>query len=278
MGKGKRNKEQKTDKLRAAEQEEVKAKEKTRNRKPFLARFYDKLMPGEYTKEQDRNHALALFAVIVVVLAVVGVSWWMVTESQKDSVSSKLLIPSTAYSAGQLDNVVESLTSQGFKNIGVEEDGDVVAYGRESMVRDYKMSYKEKHVDPAAKNLTNDYSNLGVAKIDLTEDRKTMTIYTYTQDPLDPDIMAPIMRDSGIADLISKYGIWCRMINDGEPMEIVFKDYLREETYYTSQRQSADMIVADLEKERNQKEREAASNNEGPEKQEAGSGQEDAAE
>lgn len=215
--------------------------------KPFLARVFDAVKPGEYSEEEDLTHVRLIWGILAVAALIVVVCCFIIVQANQKSVEATLLIPSTSYARGQEQTVKESLEGNGFKDIQFEEDGDVIAHGTSDMVSQYKESYRKRNVEKLSKLLDEDYTSCGVADVSLSDDRKTLTIETYFGQA-DSTLIKEIVVNSDISQLIEGYGVWCRMVNDGEPMTIKFVEFSKHVPYYESQKQNGDMIVSDLEK------------------------------
>lgn len=222
-------------------------------KKPPLAKIYDKLLPGDYTMSQDRNHALCIFIIIAVILGLVTTITWFNLEKEKYSVSDTLLIPEASYVMSQEQTVANMLDGYGFKNITMTEDG-ISAHGTPEMVKAYEDSYYDKNIAPLAEMLANsDFAELGVDFVDVSDDCKTMIIATAFDYTNAPDELKQIIVGTDIDKLIQGYAVWCRMINEGEPMTIKFlsafdiSEGYDETEYYTSTRTNGDSIIADME-------------------------------
>lgn len=221
-------------------------------KKPPLAKIYDRLLPGDYTMSQDRKHALCIFIIIAVILGLVTTITWFNLEKEKYSISDTLLIPEASYVMSQEQTVINMLDGYGFKNITMTDDG-ISANGTPEMVKAYEDSYYEKNIAALAEMLENDFAELGVDFVDVSDDCKTMTIATAFDYSNAPDELKEIIVGTDIDKLIQGYAVWCRMINNGEPLTIKFlsafdtsEGYDGTE-YYTSTRANGDSIIADLE-------------------------------
>ena len=220
--------------------------------KPFFAKVYDALRPGSYTPKEDGAHASIVFAILIAAFLVILGCCFVMLNAQQKTMEASLLIPSTSYAKGQEATVIDALEGNGFKQVSIEENGDIIAHGSSDMVSQYKESYRKRNVEKLSALLSNDYTSCGVSGVELSEDRKTLTITTFFKEA-NSALISPVVVDSAISDIIEGYGIWCRMVNDGEPMTIKFVDAVDGKEYYSSQRQNGDMIVADLEKDESDK-------------------------
>ena len=191
-------------------------------RKPFLARFYDKLKPGEYTKKQDFRHVLVIFSVILVLCGVGGTAFYIWSNNEAYKVSAELVIPSAAYTTGQESNVVDTLESNGFTNIYEDEDGNFHAFGTPTRVQNYKNAYYQRTMKTVEEDLSNDYSSFGVALVSINSDWSTLTIDTI-YDEMEASTITYIFQSTDLNNLVRVFAVWRQINSGGEKMELVIR-------------------------------------------------------
>ena len=228
-------------------EERLKAK-RIQAEKPWLVRIYDKLIPGEYTRKQDLKHMIFLFVIILIVIGAIAFAFYNVTEREKQSVSTQLLIPATSFVEGQEKNVVDMLEGYGFKNITTDNNGNIIGYGTPQMVEDYKNSYKNDVLGPVKKTMLEDLTSYGILAISLTDDGKILTIKTADGASADDSI---VMRSTVANDKVNKIiyvcSNWCQIRNDGERMVVNLEQAGSDEPYYTSTPVNGEAMVAEIE-------------------------------
>lgn len=224
--------------------------------KPFLARLYDKMNPGDYTMKQDFHHVLFLFSFIVIVVVLVCLIWTGTTRNYEKERESQLVIPSTAFVKGQETVIYDMLDGYGFKDIQIGRNGEIIAYGTADMVQAYKDSYKEKNVDKLIASLGDDRTEYGIESIALADDARTLTIRTYRDLSQNTDDFSEFIEKGDVNKLISTFSTWCGLRNNGEDMTTVFvnvfdtSDDTNGTQYYSSTRPNGDQMLADMEKEK----------------------------
>lgn len=223
-------------------------------KKPFLARVYDKVLPGEYTYKQDVMHMTILFFALVIIVACVFSVFWFSNEAEKKSIESSLTIPASGFLTSQQSTVVETLTNYGFKNISQDSDGNILAYGTSEMVQAYKQSYKDRSVAQADKLIEEgDYGSNGIVEIEYSADARTLTITTTTEVTANSETFSNSIDNEEMNTIISIYSTWCGMRNNGELMTTKFvygltaSDMVEGEVYYTTTASSGSKMVAELE-------------------------------
>ena len=216
-------------------------------RKPSLARLYDKLLPGDYTRKQDLNHILIILAVICLIVG--GVAFVMHLHAKKDeaSVAASITIPASSFVPGQEDNVVATMTSYGFKDITQDENGNYICYGTEEMVQAYKDSYQGNILAPVKETMLKDHSSYCIEAISLSSDAKTLTIKT-TEDLTEMSQLANYaFANEEINRIIYVCSNWCQILNDGEKMTLNLEFVGEDTPYYTCTPESGTAVVAELE-------------------------------
>lgn len=191
-------------------------------KKPFLARFYDKLMPGDYTKKQDLRHSIAVFAFLLALVGVAFSAFWIWSSNNAYSVSSELVIPKAAYTSGQEQNVEDMLEGNGFKNIYADEDGNFHAFGTPDRVQNYKNDYYQRTVKTTSEDITRDYSDFGVVNVYVEPDWSKMTIDTI-YDELDAATATYVFRNGTLDNLVRVYAVWRQINTGGDKMELVIR-------------------------------------------------------
>lgn len=223
--------------------------------KPFLARLYDKVNPGDYTMKQDFHHVIFLFSFIVIVLVLICVIWVGNTNNYERDREAQLTIPATSFVKGQETNIYDLLDGYGFKDIQVGGNGSIVAYGTTEMVQAYKDSYKKKNVDKVLSSLDDDRTEQGIDSIMLSDDARTLTVRTYRDLSNSTDDFSTFIKGGDIAKIVSTLSTWCGLRNDGEPLTTVFVNVFDMTSgtdgteYYSSTRPNVDQMLADMEKE-----------------------------
>lgn len=223
-------------------------------KKPILTRFYDKLAPGNYTHKQDVIHGGFVLLVIIVVFAAILSVAWTSYGKQKENESTELTIPSVSFVSGQESNVENMLIGYGFKNIHVDDNGDIKADGNYQMVKQYKESYQARSVSSADELCKARYDDKGIENIKLSDDARTLTITTYTNVAVNSQTLSNSINNDDINKIISTYATWCGIRNNGEKMKTVFK-YAMDikdvaeagQKYYESTKASGTQMVAELE-------------------------------
>lgn len=234
--------------------DDIQKERETIYQKPFLARLYDKMNPGDYTMKQDFHHVLFLFSFIVIVLVLLCAIWIGNTNNYEKEREAQLVIPSMTFVKGQETNIYDMLDGYGFKDIQLSENGDIIAYGTNDMVQAYKDSYKEKNVNAVIDSFAEDRTEQGIESIELSDDAKTLTVRTYRNLAQNTEDFATFVKNSDINDIVFVLSTWCGLRNDGEAMTTVFKNVFdtTEGTdgtiYYTSTRPNGDQMLADMEK------------------------------
>ena len=226
----------------------IEAKEAQMVKKPSFVRLYDKLFPGEYTRKQDLKHMIGVFIVILIVMAAIAFTFYNITEREKQAVSTKILIPATSFVDGQEKNVVGMLEGYGFRNIDVDENGNIIAYGTPQMVEDYKNSYKEDILEPVKKTMLEDLSAYGILAISVTDDGKTLTIKTMDDfAATDSIMMRAVVGNDKVNRIIYVCSNWCQLRNDGERMTVNMELAGSTDPYYTSTPLNGDAMIAEIE-------------------------------
>lgn len=224
-------------------------------KKPPLAKLYDKFNPGDYTMRQDFYHTVFLFSFIVVVIGlIIAINWGMATNYEKER-EAQLTIPAASFVKGQESNISDMLHGYGFKDIGITENGDVIAFGTTDMVKAYKDSYKEKNVDSILESFNDDMSADGIESMSLSDDGRTLTIGTYRNMAENPDDLDSLVATDKMNKVISVLSNWCGLRNDGEKLTTVFVNVFDTTSgtngtkYWESTKATGDQMVAEREQE-----------------------------
>ena len=199
-----------------------KAGRKREYRKPPLARFYDKLFPGEYTRKQDLRHTIIVFVIIMALVGCAGGAFYIYSGNQAYMVSSELIIPKTAYTMGQETNVETMLEDNGFRNIYLDEDGSFHAFGTPERVQNYKNDYYQRTVKTESDAIRRDYSDYGIVSIYVEPDWSKMTIDTV-YDELNAATATYIFRNQSLNDLVRTYAVWRQINSGGDKMELLIR-------------------------------------------------------
>lgn len=241
-------------------------------KKNFLAKFYDKINPGDYTIRQDFYHTLFLFSFLVIVVILIGVIWIGNGINHDKMHESRLVIPASSFVQGQEQTVTNMLDGYGFQDIQKDADGNIIGFGTQDMVDAYKASYKEKTVDAVLELLPNDRTDLGIESISFDDDGQVLTINTYRNLVQDLDTFKKIAEDDDISRIISVLSSWCGMEGDGT-MTTRFVNVFDTTNgtsgtqYYESDKSLPDQMLADLEQEQEKQEQEKADSENGTDEQ-----------
>lgn len=230
-----------------------KSNQKAGKGKPPLARAYDKMMPGEYTRKQDFKHALFLFVLIAILMCSICVIACSQVHKAKYATSDKLVIPNCDFVYGQESTVISMLEGYGFKNVQEDDSGNILGYGTPEMVNAYQDSFYDKNMKRAEELRAQDHTGLGIVSINVSNDSKTVTINTI-MDYNSSSAFSSISDDPELQEIVRAYAIWGRMVNDGDPVTFKFvnvmnlSDGANGTQYYESQEPTLSRMQASMEK------------------------------
>lgn len=228
--------------------------EKMMRRKRLPTRIYDAIHPGDYTHHEDNVHAGIVIAVIMLAVVLVIANIVVYSNKVSEETAEELFLPSTYYTEAQRQDVVDMLYDYGFKNISVDsETGSIKARGTSDMVTQYENSFYDKNIKEDETELNDDYTPIGVNRIEISDDLSTLTIKTYADMSQSSSAIASIVDDSRISKIIRDYSIWYPMMNHGGSLTVRFVNIMDTTggsdgtEYYSTTQSTANGIIAEIE-------------------------------
>lgn len=197
-----------------------------RPRLPWHARVWawfspsgiDRDVDGTRDRSHDRRNVLVIAGVSVLVLALVAAIALNMWRFLGGRMGERLVVADSVYAAGQEENVISDLSSQGFADAHEEPGLGVVALGTPEMVDAYKASFSERHVEAATRAIeegSEQLDELGIASADHSDSWDSIELTTY-MDTADVDLFQYVLtNDPDMEEAFDAWIAWGVMENGG---------------------------------------------------------------
>lgn len=189
---------------------------------PWYAKTWNWFLPGTYSQENATKHLGIILGIILLVLFLIGIILYNFFIGPHAG-NSKIIVADGVFASGQETNVIEDFESQGFHDVSYENGLGVVAYGTNDMAAQYREAFGEKYLDKATETLKGTHNEIGIVTFSHSEDWKTITISTYTND-VDVDLFQFMLTsDPDVSNALEEWIAW-GVIQNADSIKVDFLD------------------------------------------------------
>lgn len=161
-----------------------------------------------------------LIVLLLVIMLPVSITLVNVYSFYKTMSASELFIPSISYKGADENKIAQELTTQGFINLRISEDGIRVT-GSEEMVKKYRNSFRELRIQDSINKLQEDYSAYNISSIKNYSDYTGVTIKTLT-DEVTSASLSQMLVLTPPGEIIDNLCVWTGIANGNNTLKCVF--------------------------------------------------------
>lgn len=161
-----------------------------------------------------------LIVLLLVIMLPVSITLVNAYSFYKTMSASELFIPSISYIGADENKIAQELTTQGFINLRISEDGIRVT-GSEEMVKKYRNSFRELRIQDSINKLQEDYSAYNISSIKNYSDYTGVTIKTLT-DEVTSASLSQMLVLTPPGEIIDNLCVWTGIANGNNTLKCVF--------------------------------------------------------